>query len=472
MSSFSGLSTALSSLIAQRQALDVAGQNIANANTVGYTRQRASMQAIEALSAPSMYSAGLVAGHGVKVTSIDRLGDIFLDARLRSETSGSAFHRAQADALGRLETTMKEPADNGVAAQLAQFWADWQDVANSPEDPAARNVLLGDAAALASRISGGYRDVETQWNQLRTEASTLAVEVNNTATAVAHLNEQIRSILVSGGSANELIDQRSLLVTKLSGLVGAEGREREDGTLDVMVAGNALVRGVAAKAVEVAGSRVMEEATATPPAGDEVRLVWSADPSVPLAARGGTLASHIAALAPEGMLANAAGKWNGLAESLRTTVNGAHAAAAGLDGVSGRDFFGTGPGPAATALRVAITDPRHVAAATPGSGTFDGSAADAIALLANTPDGPDSLWRAFVVDVGVQTRAATQRAGVTEAARATAENLQLSSASVDLDEEAITLLAYQRAYEGAARVMTAIDEMLDVLINRTGVVGR
>jgi flagellar hook-associated protein 1 FlgK len=72
----------------------------------------------------------------------------------------------------------------------------------------------------------------------------------------------------------------------------------------------------------------------------------------------------------------------------------------------------------------------------------------------------------------VQTRAATQRATVTEAARATAENLQLSYSSVDLDEETVTLLAYQRAYEGAARVMTAIDEMLDVLINRTGVVGR
>ena len=118
------------------------------------------------------------------------------------------------------------------------------------------------------------------------------------------------------------------------------------------------------------------------------------------------------------------------------------------------------------------TDPSDVAAAVPGQGTYDGSLADTISQLATAADGPDSHWRAFVVDLGVQTRAAGQRAGVTEASRATAQNLQLSQASVDLDEESVNMLAYQRAYEGAARVLTAIDEMLDVLINRTGVVGR
>ena len=98
--------------------------------------------------------------------------------------------------------------------------------------------------------------------------------------------------------------------------------------------------------------------------------------------------------------------------------------------------------------------------------------ADAISQLSSAAGGPDELWRDFVVDLGVRTLSAERRASVTEASRRTAENLQLSQASVDLDEEAVNMLAYQRAYEGAARVMTAIDEMLDVLINRTGVVGR
>ncbi|NTW40818.1 MAG: flagellar hook-associated protein FlgK, partial [Cellulomonadaceae bacterium] len=225
-STFSGISTALSSLIAQRQALEVSGQNVANANTAGYTRQRADLQSVQALSAPSLFTTGSGSGVGTRVSSITRLGDVFLDARLRSETSSASFQAAQASTLNRLESTITEPADTGVAAHLQTFWAGWHDVSNSPDSTASRKVLLGDAAALVSQISAGYRSVQTQWSQMRVETDALVTEVNTTASAIADLNDQIRSITVSGGSANELIDQRSVFVTQLSGLVGATAREQ------------------------------------------------------------------------------------------------------------------------------------------------------------------------------------------------------------------------------------------------------
>ena len=477
MSSFSGLSTALSSLIAQRQALDVSGQNIANANTKGYTRQRVDMQAVQALSAPTMFSANLGAGNGVKVVGIERLGDIYLDARLRAETSTSSYTAARAEALGRLETTLTEPADTGLSATLSTFWASWQDVANAPQDAAARKVVLGNAQNTVQQIADGYRAVQTQWRQAGTTADTLATEVNTTASSVAHLNEQIRSILVSGGSASELMDERDQLITSLSSLVGAQARLRDDGTVDVIVGGNALVRGDRANTVAVQGSHVMEEAIG---AGPEVKLVWSANGN-DVALDGGRMAATLESLARSadgGTLARAADAWNAVATSLATTVNDVHrtgATTAAPDVAAGIDMF-TFPGaasglPAALDLTVAVTADQ-IAAATPGAGAYDGGIADAISQLSADPDGPDALWRDFVVDLGVQTLSAERRASVTEAARRTAENLQLSQASVDLDEEAVNMLAYQRAYEGAARVLTAIDEMLDVLINRTGVVGR
>ncbi|KGM13065.1 flagellar hook-associated protein FlgK [Cellulomonas bogoriensis] len=472
MSTFSGLSMALSSMIAQRQALEVTGQNISNANTRGYTRQRADMAAVQALTAPSMHSAGMNAGNGVRVSNINRLGDAFLDARLRTETSGAAFQAAQAKALNRLEQTLTEPADTSVSAQLATFWAGWQDVANNPGDPAARNVLLGDAQALLSQISGGYRAVETQWSQLRTETTALVDEVNTTAAAVAQLNEQIRAISVSGDSPNELMDRRDQLVTTLAGLVGATARERDDGTVDVMVAGNALVRGTSAKPIAVSGSMLMNEAVAEPPSGNQVRLVWAESTGTPLTPEGGTLASHVSTLGPGGLLSGAAQAWNDLATSVHDTVNAVHVQGTGLDGTDGRTFFTAGPGPAATSLTLTSTDPNHVAAAAAGQGGLDGSIADAMSQLGAAPGGPDSTWRAFVVDIGVRTRAAEQTSTVAQAGLATAQTLQMSAASVDLDEEAINMLAYQRAYEGAARVLTVMDQMLDVLINRTGVVGR
>ena len=101
MSTFSGLSTALSSLIAQRQALNVSGQNIANANTVGYTRQRADLQSVSSAAVRSMFSTPLGAGTGVNSVGIARLGDEFLDARLRTQTSQSAHFASVSTSLQR-----------------------------------------------------------------------------------------------------------------------------------------------------------------------------------------------------------------------------------------------------------------------------------------------------------------------------------------------------------------------------------
>ena len=177
-----------------------------------------------------------------------------------------------------------------------------------------------------------------------------------------------------------------------------------------------------------------------------------------------------------GAIAGAISKLNELATGVATAVNTIHSAGKTLAAPpsdTGVNFFSFTAGlPAAIGLRVAITDPTMVAAGGPASGTLDGSVADKISQLREGPTSPDAGWRNFVVDLGVKSEAATRRAEVSEASRSSAENLQLSNSSVDVDEEMTNMLAFQRAYEGAARVLTAIDEMLDTLINRTGVVGR
>ena len=472
MSSFSGLNTALSSLIAQRQALEVAGQNIANANTVGYTRQRATLASVEALSSPSMFSAGLTTGNGTSVTSIARLGDIFLDARVRSETGGAASAATKADAYARLESTIAEPGELGVSDALQKFWGAWEQVGLHPDSAAVRNVLLETSKALTQRISAGHAAVTTQWAQTRTELNAAVVDVNSSAQMVAGLNQSIRGVLVSGGSANELIDQRNLLITGLSALVGASAVERPDGTVDVLVGGNALVRGDTAHSIEVnADSLTM---------GSEIKLSWGGT-ATPLGAQTGTIVSMATVLAPAdtppkrgGTLAEAAAGYDALASNLIKSVNDKHATAFTTTGAGGGDFFTatTVGSSAAATLSVAITDGALIAVAKDGTGHLDGSMGDAMAQLAKASGSPDSQWSAFVTDIGVSSRSATQHATITEATRSTAEKLQMSNASVDIDEESVNMLAYQRAYEGAARVLTTIDSMLDTLINRTGLVGR
>lgn len=475
MSTFSGLSTALSSLIAQRQAIEVSGQNLANINTQGYTRQRVEMQSVSAGQGASMFSPGSVVGNGVQNLSVSRLGDVFMDARVRTTSSSAAYLAARTDAYKRLESTIAEPGANGISADLNHLWSSWGDLVNSPTSDAVGAVLLERSAAVQRSIATGYTAVVTQWDQTRTKAQSLVSDVNSAAASVALLNDQIQQITVSGGNANELIDQRNTLTTALSSLAGATVRLQPNGTADVNIGGNPLVSGSTAQKLKLVGSPQMVGSAA-----DEVRVEWDRTPAgSPASLEGGQLAGVLSVLAPAsggtgGLLAESAEAYNALATKLATSVNALHAAGADRAGTTGASFYSlpTDGTPAALGLRVSITSPDKIAVRNPANGTNDTSVADRISRLGAAKDGPDSVWSTFVVSTGVKGKAALQSATVAEAARATAEGLQLSQTSVDQDEESVNMLSFQRAYQGAARVMTAVDEMLDQLINRTGVVGR
>jgi flagellar hook-associated protein 1 FlgK len=128
--------------------------------------------------------------------------------------------------------------------------------------------------------------------------------------------------------------------------------------------------------------------------------------------------------------------------------------------------------PAALGLRVVPTGVDGIATAAPGSGALDGTIADRISQLGSGTGSPDAGWAGFVTGIGVTAGAEYDRATLAELRLDSAVARQQSQASVDLDEENMNLVLAQTAYQGAARVFTAIDEMLDTLINRTGTVGR
>jgi flagellar hook-associated protein 1 FlgK len=472
VSTFSGLGTALSSLIAQRQGLEVSGQNVANANTVGYTRQRATLTALPASTVPSMFATTNGVGQGVMVSGIERLGDLFATNRLRTETSGAAYLGQIATSYTQLEKSIGEPAKTALSGQLSSMWSAWNDVVNGSDKESARGVLLERSAAVVNQVSTLYKAAETQWNQALTTTNSLVTQVNTTAQNLADLNDKILAITNAGGSANELMDQRDLLITQLSGLVGASARVQENGTVDVLVGGNALVNGSKANLLAVSTDSPTTFAGAT--GGDSVSIVWQRTGST-ASLEGGTVAGLLTVLAPAdkgGMLTQAAASYDTLAKTIADQVNALHTTGFTTDGTPGTAFFTYDPTKPAQSLAVAITDTDDIAIAGAGLGGYDGSVGEKIAALGTASNGPDALWSAAVVQLGVRTASASSRATVAEAARGTAEAQVLSQTSVDTDEESVNMLAYQRAYQGAARVMTAIDEMLDTLINRTGVVGR
>ncbi|MET1051467.1 MAG: flagellar hook-associated protein FlgK [Mycetocola sp.] len=474
MSTFSGLNTAYTGLLAARQGLDVVGQNVANANTVGYTRQRVTTSAIGALGQVGLLASTHQAGGGVTVDSIARLGNVHLDARVRSSAGIAGFSAVRANVLAGIEGSLREPGKNGLSAQLQTFWASWQGLSNSTGVPAAGGIVLEQAGVLTSQIARGYDEIDAQWSQLRGELGGMADELNAAAAQVADLNVTIRSTLASGGSVNELLDQRNSLATTISALTGATVAERPDGTIDVLIAGNAIVSGDTVRPVTVTGAFSMDGAADVP-----VRLEWAHRPGSSVALTGGEIAGAVSMLAPAdaartgGSLAESAQAFNDLATAIAVQVNAVHRTGATTSGVTALDFFAvSATGPAARGLSVVPTEVGQIAASAPGAGGLDGSIADAISQIGTSAISPDRIWAGFVTRTGVEARTELQQAALAELAAASASGAQLAGASVDLDEENISLVTYQSAYQGAARVMTAIDEMLDTLINRTGIVGR
>jgi flagellar hook-associated protein 1 FlgK len=263
-----------------------------------------------------------------------------------------------------------------------------------------------------------------------------------------------------------MADQRDQLVLQLSQLTGATARSNDDGTVDVLLGGSMLVSGTRSTVVQVAGADDVDAVAAPPPAGP-VHLEFTDGRNANVTSgQAGGLMNAVNSVYP-----SAAAGLDGVASTLATSVNGFHVTGQGLDGGTGRPFF-RGTNARDLAVDIPTDKPGWIAAAAAGKGSYDASMADQIAQLGGKPGGADVTWRSYVAQVGVDAQAATRRVALQDNVAKQADAARDSVSGVSVDEEMTNLLMFQRAYEGAARVMTTVDQTLDTLINRTGLVGR
>jgi flagellar hook-associated protein 1 FlgK len=301
------------------------------------------------------------------------------------------------------------------------------------------------------------------WGSTREQLDALVTEVNTGAAAVAQLNQNIVAARNAGVPVNELADQRDKLVLHLSEVTGATAVSRDDGSVDLQLGGSSLVNGPNARTIKATGATRFDDQAATP-----VGLVWT-DTNTGAIAGGGELSSVLETLGKT--LPTYSASLDSVAASLVNAVNTQHKAGYDLAGTAGGDFF-TPTGTTAGTIAIAITDPSKLAAAGSPGGSLDASNADALAGLADSTTGPDRTYRQFVVDLGVATQTIDRRTGIQAAVMQDVDSSRQAESGVNLDEEMTNMITYQRAYEAASRVMTAVDTILDTLINKTGLVGR
>ncbi|GIF06086.1 flagellar hook-associated protein FlgK [Actinoplanes siamensis] len=475
-STFSGLNTALTSLYAQRRGLDVTGQNIANASTEGYTRQRVVMQSQNANLVPGVYATTTAVGNGVTVSSVERLRNAALDQRSYAEHASSAYHNARAGSYNLIEDVFAEPSDTALQARLADMWDGWNAITTNPDQLAGKSAVLEQANTVAATLNDAASSLNNQYEAARTGLDTYVGDVNKAADAVAKLNNQIVIATQAGLQANELQDQRAQQILKLSELIGASAVETPNGAISVFVGTAPLVAGFSTREIEIEpGGAARLEDLAT----SEVNLRFK-DTKAAVGA-GGSMGASMELLARGGTLDSITKRLDTVAGKLADSVNRIHAEGFATDGTTGEPFFvrndnGSATGITAAQIRVAVTDPAKVQISSGDpTGTpriLDGNIADRISDLADSKTDADAEYQSMIGELGVSAQSALRRRDVQNAVTDQVDAARDAESGVNLDEEMTNLLTYQRGYEAASRVLTTIDSMLDQLINRTGMVGR
>jgi flagellar hook-associated protein 1 FlgK len=466
-STFSGLNAATTSLWAQRKALDVTGQNISNVNTEGYSRQRVDLAAMGGSVVPAFFSTSPGIGNGVNADDVTRIRDAFLESRGHTEHANSARLTVENETYTQVEEAFREPGDTGIQNLLSDMWSGWEDVANQPQDEAARGQVLKRLETLVGGIHFSQDALGAQWTQSRESLDVLVSDVNAAAANIADLNKAILRANQSGLPANDLSDQRDVLVMKLADQVGATVRHGDDGVVDVIVGGMTLVAGSTAGSLATAGTTSVDGVTADPPrivtgsGGYTVRV-------------GGTAEGQLNSL--NTIIPNYRKAMDDTAVSLANALNAAHVSGYDLNGAAGTPLLGSSSGPiTAASLTVLISDPKMVAASsvapTAGVPALDHGNADAIGQLRQSTTGTDANYRKMIVELGVQSAVAGRNLDIQSVISTQVDSARESVAGVNIDEEMTNMLSYQHAYAAAGRLITAIDETLDKLINGTGRVG-
>ena len=452
--SYSGLNTALSGLEAAQAAIDTTGQNIANANTPGYSRQRVVQTERNPLTIQSLSTVtgqGSQLGLGVDITTISRVRDQFLDSSYRNQNTQTSGNNNTSTLLGQVQASLNEPSGSGLSTALNQFWTAWSGLQNDPTNQGAMSAVLGAGKTVAENLNTLSGELSTQESQITSQFTNLtdptSGPVATDAKQIAALNQQIAAAQTSGLDANTLLDQRDQLIDDLSQYSNVYVSQQSNGMVNVSF-GNA--------ATAAAGGT----ADATPLVnGATVDLAHNLT-DANLNGSGGTLGSLLGlydATTGTGKIADYATTLDGVANKLVTTVNSAISGADAAGATAPPFFDPTGT----TAATIAVNS--SLSSSNP---PYTAAEAGAAAKLTGGP--ADSAYNAFVTQIGSNVQAANSAQQTSQSLLSAIGNQRESISGVSLDEEMTHLIQYQQAYQASARVMNAIDETLSTLIQTVG----
>jgi len=450
-----------SSLFAHQQAIDIAGNNIANVDTPGYTRQRLNLQQNSVV-----YSNGLSLSTGVKADEgVQRLYDQFLTAQINEENESLGRWQTQNESLQKVELMVNETSGSGLSSAMNQYWNAWQDLAHNPGGVAERTSLLSAGQFLSSTFNQLSESITDIRDTIDASVQNGVAKINQLSEQIAELNHQISKIEVTENNANDFRDRRDQLVFELSELIDIDSFEDGDGSMTISAgSGKPLVEGPFSWSLSTADNAGVQDVLWQDSAGTTVNITN--------AISGGKLKGWIESR--DVLITDYMTQLDTLADTIITSVNGLHTNGLDLNGNPGLDFF-TGSGAGGINVNSLIeADVNLIAAADagpPAEGLPGGnSIAIGIANLQNTLTMSGntatfgSYYSALVGKIGSDVQSSDFNHDHQSTMMLNLENYRQEVSGVSLDEEMINLVKFQQAYSSAAKLISTADEMMDTLM--------
>lgn len=456
----SALQIAASGVNAYQAAIGVTSENISNINTPGYTTQTAVLETVGQAGS----SGGLSVGSGVTVASIQRSYDAYLQTQINNAQTTQGYDTANSTTLQEIQPSFNEVNSDGIGTAISNFFNAWQNVADDPTSTANRQSVLTSAQTLAENFNSVSNTLSSDITALNASLGTTTSSINQNLASIAQLNGQIKVITQSGGNANALEDQQDEIVQNLAQQIGITCTQNSDGTTDVTYADNpgaSLVSGSQAGSFSNTGL-ILTQADGAP------------TPVTPVSGQlGATMAlMNITIPGYQTQLDN-------LAQTIATEVDKQQESGTDQNGNAGIALFSPAPPALATGATIAVASgftPSNIAAAASGapSDSGDNSNALLIADLANSTTHTvaavsgqtfSSYYNSLVTQVGqdVQT---SQNAVTQDAAYSNQlSTLQQSNSGVSLNQELVNLTTYQQSYGASAKVIVAVNNMMNDLLS-------
>ena len=445
----SSLLIASQALDVDQGAIDVSANNIANANTPGYSRE-----VVDLSENTPVEMGNLTYGTGVNLEQIQSIRDQVLSLQIAEQTAQQSGAQTELNALQQVEALFSN-SSQGIGADLSAFFNSISQLSTDPSNAALRSAVITAAQNLAVSFNQTSQSLTTNQLTLNQSVSETVDQINTLTQQIAHINAQVGELQQLGKDPGGLEDQENQLINQLSQLTSVSETQTKEGLTLTTGNGTALVVGNQSYALQVQnGASGMQD-------------VFSDGQDITSTIQGGILGGTIQVRDQD--LPGLLNQLDTLAGQFATSFNTAQAAGFDLNGNPGQALFSVtaGPGAAAT-FSLATTNPNAIAVSSDGSQGSNGNAANLMAVSTQalpSGDTPTNSYAAIVSQSGILAQQA--QAEVTASTTSINQlNNQLGAISgVSINEETTNLLNYQNAFSAAARVVSTVAQLTQTVLN-------